>query len=125
MVVDDEDAARQALSNFIRMLGHVVQYEANSGERALEIFDPLGVDIVFMDMHMPGINGTETVAKMMRIIDQKGCEVRPAFIFIFSPKGCGQMTSMAGLYDGILPKPFKLEILEGILSTRPIRNYHH
>jgi CheY-like chemotaxis protein len=56
LVVDDEPAVRRALERVLIRLGHTVQV-ATSGEAACEILATSAVDLVLMDLRMPGMSG--------------------------------------------------------------------
>ena len=56
LIVDDDDAFRQALSESIRDLGHQV-IEANRASDALELISE--TDITFLDLKMPGMTGID------------------------------------------------------------------
>jgi two-component system response regulator AlgR len=78
LLVDDEELARQRLRGLIAQLrdGHDVLAEAENGEQAVKLCQQLPIDLVFMDIHMPGMNGLEAAA---RISEQK---MPPAIIFV-------------------------------------------
>ncbi|MCG7981969.1 MAG: response regulator transcription factor [Candidatus Thiodiazotropha lotti] len=61
LIVDDEALARERMRSLIEELGapYEVVGEAANGEAALSLFNQLGVDVVLMDIHMPGMDGLE------------------------------------------------------------------
>jgi CheY-like chemotaxis protein len=56
LVVDDDETVRQVLREFIEMEGHVV-VEADSANAARHAMALAPVDLVFMDVNMPGESG--------------------------------------------------------------------
>jgi CheY-like chemotaxis protein len=56
LVVDDEPAVRRALEKALGRAGHAVVI-ATSGEQACELLGNQAVDVVFMDLRMPGMSG--------------------------------------------------------------------
>lgn len=65
LVVDDSKLARVALKKLLDE--HDIQVSfAESGEEALAFLDRESVDVVFMDHHMPGMDGLEAVAAIKR-----------------------------------------------------------
>ena len=60
LVVDDSKMARVALKRMLEEHELAVEF-AESGEQALEFLDRESVDVVFMDHHMPGMDGLEAV----------------------------------------------------------------
>ncbi len=65
LVVDDSKLARVALKKLLNEQDLEVLF-AESGEAALELLDRESVDVVFMDHHMPGMDGLEAVAAIKR-----------------------------------------------------------
>jgi two-component system invasion response regulator UvrY len=60
LVVDDHDAVRHALCDRIKAsFGQLRLREAGSVDEALKIVDAEKVDIVLMDIHMPGMDGID------------------------------------------------------------------
>ena len=47
--------------------GQITIFSASSGTKALEIARSTAIDIIFMDIHMPGMNGLETISLIKRI----------------------------------------------------------
>lgn len=66
LVVDDSAFMRTALS---RMIVSEVEFEvvgtASNGDEALKKIDSLNPDVVTLDIEMPGLNGLETLRKIM------------------------------------------------------------
>lgn len=56
LVVDDEPAIRRALERALLRWGHTV-HTATSGEAACETLGSSSVDLVLMDLRMPGMSG--------------------------------------------------------------------
>ncbi|MGE0622712.1 MAG: response regulator [Pseudomonadales bacterium] len=65
LVVDDSKLARVALKKLLEEQDLEVLF-ADSGEAALDLLDQEAVDVIFMDHHMPGMDGLETVAAIKR-----------------------------------------------------------
>ena len=63
LVVDDSRSARVALKKLLDENQLDVEF-AESGEEALAFLDREMVDVVFMDHHMPGMDGEETLAAL-------------------------------------------------------------
>jgi CheY-like chemotaxis protein len=63
--VDDDELIRASVGPMLTILGHQV-HTAESGEEALERFrHGLDVDLVILDMNMPGLNGAETLERLL------------------------------------------------------------
>jgi Response regulator receiver domain. len=61
MIVDDSNFMRMTLRKVIEKLGHQVAGEATTGREAVELFELLRPDLVFMDITMPDLNGIDAV----------------------------------------------------------------
>jgi len=59
LLVDDEPSFRKALRTSLSASGYAAE-EAPSGEEALEILQERSVDLVLLDINMPGMGGVET-----------------------------------------------------------------
>ena len=56
LIVDDEAAIRRALRPPLSELGFQI-HEASRGEEALQLLHSTQVDVVLLDINMPGIGG--------------------------------------------------------------------
>ncbi len=59
LVVEDSATLRFALDNYIRAAGHETVI-AENGEKAVQIIEHTPIDMIIMDVEMPGLNGFET-----------------------------------------------------------------
>lgn len=66
LTVDDEQDQRDMLCGFLRRGGYTV-LEADSGERALEVYKTQQVDVVLLDQKMAGLSGAETLQRLRHI----------------------------------------------------------
>src|SRR2546425_2314994 len=64
LVVDDEEKIRELLSLHLGRKGHKVTVAGN-GKEALELLEKCNIDLVLMDIRMPGMTGIE-VLKILR-----------------------------------------------------------
>lgn len=64
LVVDDEEGIRESLSDVLSDEGYQV-ITAESGERCLKILEDQTPDLIFLDVWMPGIDGLETLDRIM------------------------------------------------------------
>ncbi|MGB6193541.1 MAG: response regulator transcription factor [Terracidiphilus sp.] len=63
LIVDDESAIRRAIRPPLAELGFQVS-EASRGEEALQFLHSTPVDVVLLDVNMPGIGGIETLRRI-------------------------------------------------------------
>jgi two-component system response regulator AtoC len=66
LIVDDEKNIRLSLSNFLKIEGFET-FESEDGEHALKLLDNEEIDIVILDLIMPGMDGME----VLKLIKQK------------------------------------------------------
>ncbi|MBP1627957.1 MAG: multi-sensor hybrid histidine kinase [Holophagaceae bacterium] len=64
LVVDDDDMVRNTMVTLLEMLGHRVE-SASGGLEALRRLDAgLSVELVILDLNMPGLNGLDTLSRL-------------------------------------------------------------
>ena len=105
LVVEDEDALREAMCNYLRSLGYVV-LEANSGPEALVVANQQGdIDLLITDVVMPKMSGRE-LSQMME-------SLRPGMKTIHMSGYTDDAVLRHGIEEGasFLQKPFSLGTL--------------
>ena len=104
LLVDDEDGIRMVAGRILQQLGYQV-LPAESGLRALEIYRREGdrIDLVILDMLMPGKGGAETFQELIGI--DPG--VRVLLSSGYSLDGEAQRVMAAGA-RGFIQKPYRL-----------------
>jgi two-component system, response regulator, stage 0 sporulation protein F len=65
LVIDDEDSIRSLLKEVLERAGHRV-LEASGGQEGLTLYQSNTVDLVLMDILMPGTDGLETTLQLTR-----------------------------------------------------------
>lgn len=68
LVVDDEPVTRQSLTDILRLEGYSVAAVAN-GQAAIQYVRTHHVDLIIMDLRMPGMSGLETISVINQISD--------------------------------------------------------
>ena len=107
LLVDDEEMILEVGSQMIRRLGYTV-VKAASGAEAIRIFreNPRAVDLVVLDMILPGLSGGETF-EVMKEIDPN---VRVLVSTGYSVQGQAREMLDQGC-RGVIQKPYSLEAL--------------
>lgn len=108
LVVDDEQLVRWFLDRALRKSGHQVITASNISE-AEEKLKSEDIDILFLDLRMPGGNGTQLIEKMSDRLDTLKIIVCSAFI----TSELQEEYQNKGIH--VLKKPFKLDELNDIL----------
>ena len=112
LVVDDNRDAAEALTLFLRSLGHEV-YTANGGREALEQAAALRPELVLLDIGMPDMNGYEVARELRRL--PWGAEVRLVALSGWGQPSDRQRSAEAG-FDEHLVKPVDLGTLDALLG---------
>jgi PleD family two-component response regulator len=69
LLVEDSTTLRFAISRYIQEAGHEALL-AQDGEEAMHIVDEVAVDMIIMDVEMPGLNGFETTALIREMLGE-------------------------------------------------------
>lgn len=113
LVVDDDGLARRKLVLAAKSLGHAVE-DVGGGDAALERLRGPGVDIVLLDIEMPGRNGYDVLAALQSFSEDR----RPPVIVISSlddPEEIARAIEL-GAVD-FLPKAFNAVILRARINA--------
>ena len=100
LVVDDDEIMRELLTALLGIEGYHVQ-TAESGEDALAVLaSGAALDILLVDLHMPGIHGAELVERLN--------EAKPRDTLLIAMSGSKLRPEEAGLFGAFLQKPFEV-----------------
>ncbi len=102
LIVDDEEDVRESLRDVVELVGCSAILAA-SGEEALEILAGRRPCLVVLDLLMPGMTGTETLAAMRR---NPLLSTLPVLISTSSPERAPRGVPL-------LPKPIDIDALCG------------
>ena len=107
LLVDDEAMLREVGEEILREHGYDVMTAA-SGEEALAIIssDMIDIDLVLLDLNMPGLGGVET----LREIRRNGEDVKVIILSGYSETTLN-MASAELRYDGFVSKPYQFNAL--------------
>ncbi len=112
LVVDDEPEVRQLMEQFLTLRGYEVRL-AENGQLALATLDTFTPDVVLLDMHMPVMDGLETLKQLA---------VRsPSLPVIMVTVNDDVDTTTNLLHLGAadyVPKPFNLDYLEQAINIQ-------
>ena len=112
LVVDDELGVRQVLQEFLSDRGYDV-IMAEDGQAALTALDTDRPDLVLLDVAMPGMDGVETLRRIM-------ARPSPVSVIMVTANADIAVTSKLlamGAVDYI-PKPFDLDYLDQAVSIQ-------
>lgn len=112
LIIDDEDVLQDVLTSLLRKEGYST-LSARSGEEGLEILQREQVDLVLLDLMLPGISGKEVLEKIRHSYPEQVIIVITAFSSIE-----GAIEAMRRGAFHYIPKPFKnAEVLLTIQSA--------
>ncbi len=101
LVVDDDRDAADCLADVFRLAGHdcIVAYD---GRSALDEERRFHVDVVILDIHMPGLDGYETARCFLNSQELR----RPLLIALTAHASSeARVNAMRAGFDGFLAKP--------------------
>lgn len=108
LIVDDEAISRQLIVRQMRELGFEIA-EATSGEEAIDITENFKLDILLIDIRLPGINGRLCAD----VIKQKNAALKTIFQTAYPLEPSDDINAIA---DGIIKKPYNHEQLIALIS---------
>ena len=103
LLVDDEPNIRQALEEYLTVIDQHKVTTASTGQEALEIFSSDRFDCAFLDLKMPGMDGTELLTRLR----QKDPYL-PVVIMTGYPSLDAAIDTMRQGASDFLVKPFNL-----------------
>jgi two-component system cell cycle sensor histidine kinase/response regulator CckA len=112
LVVDDEPQVREVISRVLASCGYTV-IAAADGREALAMFgDGSGIDLVVLDMVMPGMGGRECLAQLRKA----NAAVRVVIATGYTSDGSAQELLGEGAL-AIVEKPLDIAAFAGIVQT--------
>jgi DNA-binding NtrC family response regulator len=134
LIVDDDPAIRKILGDRFRALGHAIE-SAQDGAQALATIDAQDVDVVLLDLQMPGVDG-------FAVLEAVRSRATPPTVIVLTAHGsieAAVRAVRAGATD-FITKPFDAAHLEHVVAgvlekvglkrqieslTREISTRHH
>ncbi len=115
LLVDDHALNNQILSKILTQMGYHV-FTASSGFEALTLWKKNKTDLILMDLHMPEMDGFETVSAIREIEKQTGSHV-PIFALTAAFHYRYQAHCLASGFDAFLTKPIQLKQLSLLIEN--------
>ena len=107
LIVDDDAFNRQLIISLLGKVPSIHFFEAEEGEEALNILSKQPVDMVLLDLHMPKMDGYDTLKEIKK---EPKYDTIPVVIITTDEQ---EMNKLYGLgADDFISKPFKLSELE-------------
>lgn len=132
MIVDDSNFMRKATATLLASDSRIeVTSLIGSGEEAIRMIDSVNPDVITLDFNLPGMNGLETLEKIMAFkptpvimfsgYTKKGAEVtlkalnKGAVDFVAKPQGCLSL-DLSSVRDELIEK-----VLASVLAKAKLR----
>lgn len=103
LVVDDYDVFREMLSRHLLLKGYYV-FQADTGKKALDAIYRFDIDLVVVDVHLPGFSGIKLFQRMRAINSELLVVVITGDVNLDNVVNCLNFG-----VDGLLIKPFKFD----------------
>lgn len=117
LIADDEPLLREHLASHLARLWPALQVvgQARNGREAVALAEELRPDIVFLDVHMPGLNGIEAARAIVQAGTDPGSDPgtggrRPQLVFVTAFEQYAVQAFEQGAID-YLVKPFESDRL--------------
>lgn len=113
LVVEDHPVNRAVTAELVTQAGHRCE-TADTGEEALSVLRARAFDVVLLDLHMPGMDGKETLARIRR--GEAGAADLPVYIVTADATPQAREETGALGADGFFVKPLDAEALGRTLT---------
>ncbi len=110
LIVDDEQDIRDASERILSRIGYRVQ-KASRGDEALDLLNKNSIDIVLLDLKMPGMDGMEVLTR----IRERSTEIQVIVITGYATVETAIEAMKQGAYD-FIPKPFEPDQLRIVVN---------
>jgi len=107
LVVEDDTFNRMLLKSLLVKVGNIKVLEAKDGLEALSILDHEAIDICLLDLHMPTLNGFETLE-----IIRNGTIFEKIPVIVITSDEVEKKKSFALGANDFMAKPLNLESLK-------------
>ena len=122
LVVEDDPANRQLAVRILEREGCQVE-QADGGPRALEIAEAMPVDLVLMDLSMPGMDGLETTRRLRQLA---GHATTPVIALTAHAMTEDTQNAIAAGCDDVMVKPYRpaelIATVARVLGTLDLRS---
>ena len=120
LVIDDTKNIRVLLTQCLQFEGYEVT-TASSGAQALELMTNKSFDLVFLDVRMPELSGTEVLRQMRKMGVNTPVVMITAFGTVRNAVECTQLGAVAYLQKPFTENKVK-QVLEEVLNFKPQRS---
>jgi DNA-binding NarL/FixJ family response regulator len=120
VIVDDQEIYRSALAGLLEIVGgYAVVGTAATGEEAVELTARTAVDLVFMDLRLPGIDGLEATTAIRAAMDAPRVVVISTDRDGLAPEAISRSGAMGGLAKADLDPEWLDQLRDQINGAPP------
>lgn len=112
LVVDDLPEVREIMKSVLQAYGFLV-LTAEDGFQAVSLWEAFMPSVVWMDNHMPGLDGIRATGRI-RFLEQSRALPRTPIV-AFSSDAMEPASLQSAGFDAVLQKPFKLQELGSLI----------
>jgi signal transduction histidine kinase/CheY-like chemotaxis protein/HPt (histidine-containing phosphotransfer) domain-containing protein len=116
LVAEDHPVNELLMNQLLKRLGCTVR-NARDGEQAVAQWAQGGVDLVLMDVQMPGTNGLQASQRIRELESQRGLARTPIVAVTANAMVGDRATCLAAGMDGYTPKPVSPQALMAAMDT--------
>src|SRR5512143_1129112 len=109
LVVDDEPVARQSLTDILRLEGYTVNSLPN-GQAAVEYVRTHPVELMIVDLRMPGMDGLEVV----QVVNQISPETEVVLLTAFGSTESAMQRLPLRIHDYLLKPASRAQVMNSI-----------
>lgn len=112
LVVEDDPPVRELIDEVLREEGYDV-VAAHDGASALRVLESLRVDVITLDLDLPGLTGSD----FLRILQRRRIQIPPVIVVTSHTPVGRQIRKMA---QSVVSKPFDIDdLLSAIVELLP------
>lgn len=115
LIVDDIVINRFIVREIVKKAGHSV-FEAGNGKIALEILEKENIDIIFMDIEMPVMNGIEAVKNIREKFPAPKKDIKIIAITAYNPSILQGELDLS-MFDTVITKPYSTDKINNIIVS--------
>lgn len=109
LVVDDEPVARQSLTDILKLEGYIVT-SAPNGQAAVEYVRTHPIDLMIVDLRMPGMDGLEVV----QVVNQVSSETEVILLTAFGSTETAIQALRLRIHDYLLKPASPAQIMASV-----------
>jgi CheY-like chemotaxis protein len=114
LIVDDIAINRFILKEIVKKLGHEY-FESENGLKAYNCLIEHDIDLIFMDIEMPVMNGIETTHKIRTSLSEPKRKVLIYALTAYYPSLLNEEIDLTD-FDGVISKPYSEDKIKNLLN---------